>query len=97
MASIQPCLPATSALLRSGDETSTINGSKSNEDEAKLVVAIIKLLVDQGGMTLHELGVVAPYAAQVQLICRMLPYKTSSRVSTAAEELVQGAPGGFRA
>jgi hypothetical protein len=53
-----------------GAEQATQGGSKSNRVEAAAVVEALKKLLD-GGLSLGQIGIVSPYAAQVQILSEL--------------------------
>lgn len=53
-----------------GAEQATQGGSKSNRVEAAAVVEALKKLLD-GGLSLGQIGMVSPYAAQVQILSEL--------------------------
>ena len=55
------------------ERTAEGSGSKYNDGEASVVVALIEELTGQGGLYLTDIGIITPYQAQVRLLRSLLP------------------------
>lgn len=56
---------------RSADSTASSGASFTNEQEARLVVAVVQWLLQQGYL-LSDIAVLTPYLGQKRLLCRLL-------------------------
>ena len=69
---LQASIPLVFIHVSGQGERQSLMGSRSNADEAKVLLSCLLYLHRHGKVPLSSIGVITPYVAQVQLICEKL-------------------------